>query len=121
MAACSFVDVKYAADVGAEDLFEGPLHGDTAEMQDRVDAFDQLVHRLFVGKVAEDDFFAIINGRGESGDVRQAQDMGIRAHTFAQDLPRPPAAPVSSRRLNGARGIEVDVMALPYTLLLGLL
>lgn len=75
-----------AADVGPEDFFERPLHRDAAEVQDRIHAFDQLVHGVFVGEVAEHDFFAIIGGRGEGGDVGQAQHLGIGAQAFTQDL-----------------------------------
>ncbi|MNL38410.1 hypothetical protein D3C87_1606230 [compost metagenome] len=55
-------------------------------MQDRVHAFDQLMHRLLVGEVARHHFFAIIDGWRNVGDVRQANDIGVRAQAFAQDF-----------------------------------
>ncbi|MNY39519.1 hypothetical protein D3C86_1742030 [compost metagenome] len=70
-------------------------------MQDRIHAFDQLMYCLLVGEVARHDFFAIINGWRHVGDVRQTEYVGVRSQAFAQTLPRPPAAPVRSRRLNG--------------------
>ena len=81
-----FVNVEHATDVGAEDFFERPLDRDAAEMQDRIDPFDQLMHGLLVGEVAEHDFFVVIDGRGEGGDVGQAQHIGVRAQAFAQDF-----------------------------------
>ncbi|CEL29878.1 hypothetical protein SRM1_03232 [Pseudomonas fluorescens] len=86
MSARGFIDVEDAADVGAEYLFERPFNGHTAEMQDRVDAFDELVHSVFVGEIAQHDFFVIIHGRGERSDVRQTQHIGVRPQTFAQDF-----------------------------------
>ncbi|MNN62179.1 hypothetical protein D3C81_1774610 [compost metagenome] len=47
---------------------------------------------MFVGQIARDDFFAIIDGRGNGGNVRQAQDIGIRAHTFAQNFAQAPGS-----------------------------
>ncbi|MNQ79198.1 hypothetical protein D3C85_941350 [compost metagenome] len=87
VAARGFVDVEHAADVGAEDLFERALGRHAAEVQDRVHAFDQLMHRLLVGQIAGHDFFAIIDGRCDIGDVRQANHIGVRAQAFAQDFP----------------------------------
>ncbi|MNT88273.1 hypothetical protein D3C72_2288090 [compost metagenome] len=84
MTASRFVDVEHAADVGAEDFFERALYRHTAEVQDGVHAFDQSMHGLLIGKVAGDDFFAIIDGRGDVGDIRQANHVGIRPQRFAQ-------------------------------------
>ncbi|MNP09898.1 hypothetical protein D3C76_1020210 [compost metagenome] len=84
--ACRLVDVEDAADVGAEDFFERALNRHAAKMQDRVHAFDQLMHGVLVGEVAGHDFFAIIDGGGDVGDVRQANDVGVRAQALAQDF-----------------------------------
>ncbi|MNL45835.1 hypothetical protein D3C87_1685120 [compost metagenome] len=84
MPARGFVDMEHAADVGAEDLFERAFYRHAAEVQDGVHAFDQSMHRLLVGKVAGDDFFAVIDGRGDVGNVRQANNLGIRPQRFAQ-------------------------------------
>ncbi len=82
MAAGGFVDVKNPADIGAEDFFERALHGYATEMQDGVDAFDQVVYRVFVGQVAGLHFF-IGAGGGHVDDIRQAQHLGIWPKAFA--------------------------------------
>ena len=56
MTACGFVNMENPGNVRPEDFFKGALNGYTAKMQDGVDAFYQMVNRLFVRKIAEDDF-----------------------------------------------------------------
>ena len=86
MTARGFVDVEDAADVGAEDLFERALGGHAAKVQDRVHAFDQLMHGLLVGQIARHDFFTVVDGWRDVGDVRQANHIGVGAQAFAKDL-----------------------------------
>lgn len=101
MATGRFVDMEHAADIGAENLFERTLHRHAAEVQDRIHAFDQLMHRLLVGEVARHDFFAIINGWRHVGDVRQTEYVGVRSQAFAQDFTEATGGAGQSRRLNG--------------------
>ncbi|MNP64279.1 hypothetical protein D3C76_1597630 [compost metagenome] len=73
-------------------------------MQDRVHAIDQLIHGVFVGEVAGHDFFAIINGRGDVGDVRQANDIGVRAQALAQDFAQATGGTGQQQAIEGRLG-----------------
>ncbi len=81
-----FVDVEHAADIGAEDFLERSLDRYTAEMHDRVDAFDQFMYGIFAGQVADLNFFTVVDSGRHFGNVRKPQHVGVRAQSFAQYL-----------------------------------
>ena len=55
---CSFIQVVDANDVDRQNFVKGALNGDTAQMDDTVDAFQQFVDRLGVLKGGGHHFFA---------------------------------------------------------------
>jgi hypothetical protein len=75
-----------AADVRAKNFFEGPLYRHATKMHDGIDALDQVVDRLFIGEIAELDFFVGKCFWGDSGDIGKTQGSGEGAQAFAQNF-----------------------------------
>ncbi|MNG40560.1 hypothetical protein D3C84_1291910 [compost metagenome] len=64
--------MEHAAYIGAEYLFERPFDRDAAEVQNRIHAFDQVMHCGFVCQVADLDFFVFASGWRHVGNIGNA-------------------------------------------------
>ncbi len=67
-----FINMENPGDIGPEDFFERALNRDSAEMQDGIYAFNQLVNSVFVGEIAQLYFFAGVDSGCHRGDIRQS-------------------------------------------------
>ena len=102
MPAGSFVDMENAADIGPEDFFERALYRDTAEVQDGVYPFNQLVNGVFIGKIAQEDFFMAAGSRCHWCDIREPQHLGIGLEAFAQHLPQTASSTGEKKAIEGS-------------------
>ncbi len=103
------VDVEGAADVRAQNRFEGMLGRHAAKVQDRVDPFDQSIDGLLVGQIANHDFFALRGGWSHVGNVRQAQGLGVRLEAFTQDLAQATGGAGQQQAVEGGRAVAHGV------------
>jgi hypothetical protein len=74
-----------------------------AEVQDGVDAFDQLMHGGFVCQITAHHFFVGAGSRCHLADVGQTQDSGVGAQTFAQYLAQPAGSAGQQQAIEGAQ------------------
>jgi hypothetical protein len=95
-----------AADVRAKNFFEGPLYRHATKMHDGIDALDQVVDRLFIGQIAELDFFVGARFWGNSGDVGETQDSGEGAQAFAQDFTETASGARQQNAIERRLGVE---------------
>ncbi|MNH30949.1 hypothetical protein D3C79_912750 [compost metagenome] len=99
--ACGLIDMKGAANIGVENVFERTLRGNAPQVNDGVHALGKRQYPVLVRQVATDHLFMVASRWRHRTDIGSAHDGGVGLQGFAQDLPEPAGSAGQQQAVEG--------------------